>query len=110
VESPESKPAGWRTGLAAEERGVLTEAGGSTAVRTEQRGSSRGAAEGASKEGEGAPGVGAELGAVSRSSEGDRSGGSWQLNDGNHGGAMAAKGWRRKKGCSRGVGCSFYRR
>jgi hypothetical protein len=38
VEWPESKPAGWRTGLAAEERGGLTGAGGSTAVQIEQQG------------------------------------------------------------------------
>jgi hypothetical protein len=38
VEWPESKPAGWQTGLAAKERGGLTRAGGSTAVQTKQRG------------------------------------------------------------------------
>jgi hypothetical protein len=37
---------------------------------------------------------------VSRSSEGDQAGGSWWLNDGKHGGTVAAKGWRREKGLS----------
>jgi hypothetical protein len=39
---------------------------------------------------------------VSGSSEGDRGGGSRWLNDGKYGGAAAAKGRRRKKGCSMG--------
>jgi hypothetical protein len=38
------------------------------------------------------------------SSEGDRGSGSWWLNDGKHGGTMAVKGQRRKKGCSTGGG------
>jgi hypothetical protein len=37
---------------------------------------------------------------VSASSEGDQGSGSRWLNDGKHGGAVAVKGWRRKKGCS----------
>jgi hypothetical protein len=36
VEWPESKPAGWRTGLVAEERGGLIGAGGSMVTQTEQ--------------------------------------------------------------------------
>jgi hypothetical protein len=67
-----------------------------------------GAAEGAGKGLEGVHGVGAELKGLSGSSEGDQGGRSWWLNDGKHGGAVAAKGWRRKKGCPRG--CSFYSR
>jgi hypothetical protein len=113
VEWPKSKPAGWRTGLVVEERGGLTGAGRGPRWHKpsgrERRRWSRGAAEDHDKEGEGAPGVGAELRAVSRSSEGDRGGGSWWLNDGKHDGAVAVKGRRRKKGCSWG-GCSFYRR
>jgi hypothetical protein len=38
VEWPQSKPAGWRTGLVAEERGGLTGAGDSTAAQTKQWG------------------------------------------------------------------------
>jgi hypothetical protein len=94
VEWPESKPAGWQTGLVAEERGGLTRAGGSTVVQTERLGRwwwSRGATEGAGKEVEGAPGVGTELAAVSGSSEGDRGGVSWQPDDG---GRMAQ--WRQQ--------------
>jgi hypothetical protein len=48
----------------------------------ERRWWSGGAAKGTSKEVRGAPGVDAELGAVMESSEGDRGGVSWQLNDG----------------------------
>jgi hypothetical protein len=75
VEWPESKPAGWRTGLAAEEREGSPERG--VPRRRKPSGKerwwwSRGAAEGASKEVEGALGVGA----VSGASEGDRGGGS----------------------------------
>jgi hypothetical protein len=62
-----------------------------------------GAAKGASKGVEGVHSVDAELGAVSGSSEGDQGGGSRWLNDGKHGGAVATKGRRRKKGRSMGV-------
>jgi hypothetical protein len=48
----------------------------------EQRWWSGGATEGAGKEVGGAPDVGAELGAVMGSSEGDRGGISWWLNNG----------------------------
>jgi hypothetical protein len=48
----------------------------------ERRWWSRGAAEGAGKEVEVAPGVCAEIRAVSGSLEGDRAGISWRLNDG----------------------------
>jgi hypothetical protein len=44
---------------------------------------------------------------VSGSSEGDWGGGSWWLNDGKHDGIVAAKGRRRKKGCSTGGGAPF---
>jgi hypothetical protein len=47
----------------------------------ERRRWSRGAAEGVGKEVEGAPSIGAELGAVSSGLEGDQGGVSWQLND-----------------------------
>jgi hypothetical protein len=39
---------------------------------------------------------------MSGGSERDRSGGPWWLNDSKHGGIVAAKGQRRKKGCSMG--------
>jgi hypothetical protein len=64
---------------------------------------------GADKEVEGAPGVGAELGAVSGSSEGDRGGSSRWLNDG----SMTAQWWRRGRGgkwAVHGRGCSSYSR
>jgi hypothetical protein len=58
---------------------------------------------GAGKEVEGAPGVGAKLGAVSGGSEGDRGSVSrW------HDDVVAEKGWRRKRAAHKGV-CSFYR-
>jgi hypothetical protein len=86
VEWPESKPSG-----------------------REQWWWSRGAAEVAGKEVEGALSVGAELRAVSRSSERDRGGVSRWLNDG----SMTMQWRRRGKGGKRAVhggGCSFYSR
>jgi hypothetical protein len=70
-------------------------------AREERRWWSGGAAEGAGKEVGGAPGVCAELGVVTKSSERDRGGVSWWLNDG---GMMAQ--WQQRveeeKGSSRG--------
>jgi hypothetical protein len=99
VEWPESKPTGWQTSLVAEERGGLTGAGGggSTLAQTERRWWSRGPTEDDDKEGEEAPDVGAELGAVSGSSEGDRGGGSRWLNDGKHGWHSGGEGAEEEK-------------
>jgi hypothetical protein len=67
---------------------------------------SGGAVEGAAKEVRSAPGAGAELGAVTKSLEGD-----WVAF---HGSSTAVtlwhsgdNGWRRKKGALHGGGCSF---
>jgi hypothetical protein len=64
----------------------------------ERRRWSRGADEGTDKEVEGAPDVGAEFRAVSRSLEGDRGSISWRLNNG---GTMAQ--WQRRGGGGKGL-------
>jgi hypothetical protein len=62
----------------------------------------RRAAKGAGKGVEGAPGVGAKLGAVSGGSKGGRGSGLWWLNDGKHGSAVAATDDEGGKGGSTG--------
>jgi hypothetical protein len=69
---------------------------------------SRGAAEGTGKGVEGAHDVGVELGTLTGCSERGRTSGLQCLNDGKHGGVVALKRWRRKKGVApRGGGAPF---
>jgi hypothetical protein len=111
VEWLESKPAGWRTGLAAEERGGLTRARGSIASQTERQGlmvveqrSSRGRWKGGqgnswhrcgaqSGVGRFGGGPGRRFTAAERWQARQRSGGNRR---------------RRGKGLLHGEGCSFY--